>query len=200
MFDPKSYKDEWTPAQKAQSNTSASGSNQNTNTTVGDLVLNEKKDDFRHIDGTKAEVEGEVANKYNGLDFEKKDESKKSDDVIDEEAEEIVGPELPSVETKPEPALPELGVRELEMAEPSYEETTKEEKPEATNSDGKLEDLLSSKANAAISKLEEKKKEKKELKAKLDKEIAAIDEKIDELNSLTEDLKNKLKQFDSELN
>lgn len=211
MFDPKAYKDEWTSTQKPQAATN--NVNTNTATTVGDVKIEDKenkKDDFRHFDGTKAEVNNDVVEKYNGLDLENKSSVEKKDDSIEEEIDDIIKPKLP--DTEPENNSDQLGIKALSMAEPTYKEFENEEteqkstyeKPIAEDkkieTDGsELEDLLAVKANTAINNLKSKRNEKQDQITKLNREIDSIDDKIKELDSLTEDLKDKLKQFESEI-
>lgn len=212
MFDPKAYKDEWTSAQKPQASTNnTNDASTNTATAVGDIKIEDKKDDFRHFDGTKAEVGGDVVERYNGLDLEHKTATGKKDGVIEDEIDDIIKPKLP--DSREEAKSDELGIKALSMAEPTYDDFKKPEveetEPEAKDSDtevkaiktdsNELEDLLASKANTAINNLKSKRNEKQDQITKLNREIDSIDDKIKELDSLTEDLKDKLKQFESEI-
>jgi len=206
MFDPKVYKDEWnqsssSPSGSQNSNASAATSTPITASGFNDDKKDEKKDDFPHLDGTKTEEGNQVYNKFKDLDLGGGSDQKKddSDDKIDQLANDMIEKASKEGGSQKKESEDDEADDDVKIDAPEAPKDFSEKTPEADNTGDGLEKALDTKTAEAIKKLEDKKEEKNKEKARIDEEISNLDSKIKDLNALSDELKSKIKQFDTTL-
>lgn len=186
MFDPNTYKDEWTQSNNSTGVPAAQPPASNTNTTQPATGANDQQQStadssFHHFDGTKADVSGDLSQKYqNSLN------SKTTEPVGSEKLNEIAEDIIDSVPDDQD----EKTVNNVIDETPSQV---------AAADNSSLLEELTRKSDTAKKKVDDKIADLKSKISKLNEEVDDLSKKKEEIDKLATDLKEKLKLFDEEV-